>query len=99
MIVDTSAVIAVLFEEPGFEVYVDLLLRTPNCRMSAASFVELSFVANRKLGPSANGQCDAFLLKAGIVVEPVSLEQALLARQAFIDFGKGRHPAGLNFGD
>ena len=99
MIVDTSAIIAVLFEEDGFEGYVDILLRTPNCRMSVASLVEISLVANRRLGPGANKQCDALLLKTEIAIEPVTLEQALIAREAFLNFGKGRHPAGLNFGD
>ena len=44
-------------------------------------------------------QADAFLRRAGVVVEPVTIEQGDLARQAFLDFGKGRHKAGLNFGD
>lgn len=50
--------------------------------------------------PAAGGrQFDAFMRRAGITIEPVTEEQALLARQAYADFGQGRHPAGLNFGD
>ena len=52
-----------------------------------------------QIGPDAGRQCDAFFRRAEIVIEPVTVEQAHLARQAFLDFGKGRHAAGLNFGD
>jgi ribonuclease VapC len=50
-------------------------------------------------GTEAIGQCDMFFRRAGILIEPVTIDQAHLARQAFHDFGKGRHAAGLNFGD
>ena len=56
-------------------------------------------VIEGQIGPEAGRQCDTFFRRAGIVIEPVTVEQAHLARQAFLDFGKGRHPAGLNFGD
>ena len=56
-------------------------------------------VIESQLGTQGTRQMEAFVRRAGIVVEPVSLEHGELARQAFIDFGKGRHPAGLNFGD
>jgi ribonuclease VapC len=56
-------------------------------------------VIEGQLGPEAGRQCDMFFRRAGIVIEPVTVDQAHLARQAFLDFGKGRHPAGLNFGD
>ena len=67
--------------------------------MSAANFVELAIVIESQIGPNAGRQCDAFFRRANIVVEPVTVEQAHLARHAFLDFGKGRPPAGLNFGD
>ncbi|MDQ2901463.1 MAG: type II toxin-antitoxin system VapC family toxin [Acidobacteriota bacterium] len=54
---------------------------------------------NAGFGPEAGRQCDMFLRRAEILIEPVTVEHAHLARQAFLDFGKGRHPAGLNFGD
>lgn len=63
-----------------------------------ANHVELSMVVESQLGPDGARQAEAFLRRAG-VVEPVTLEQGDLARQAFLDFGKGRHKAGLNFGD
>jgi ribonuclease VapC len=56
-------------------------------------------VIEGQLGPEALRQCDMFLRRAEIVIESVTVEHAYLARQGFLDFGKGRHPAGLNFGD
>ena len=64
-----------------------------------ANHVELSMVVESQLGPNGTRQADAFLRRAGVVVEPVTIEQGDLARQAFLDFSKGRHKAGLNFGD
>jgi ribonuclease VapC len=63
------------------------------------NFLELSIVLEGQIGTEAVRQCDMFFRRAGIVIEPFTVEQAHLARQAFHDFGKGRHPAGLNFGD
>jgi ribonuclease VapC len=64
-----------------------------------ANFVELSIVVESQIGADARIECDEFMKRAAILIEPVTMEQALLARQAFLDFGKGRHAAGLNFGD
>jgi ribonuclease VapC len=61
--------------------------------------LELSIVIEAQIGPDAGRQCDIFFRRSGIVIEPVSVEQAHIARQTFLDFGKGRHAAGLNFGD
>lgn len=99
MIIDTSALSAIFFGEPGSDVYIQLIREANRCRMSAANFVELSMVIDSQLGPEVLRQCDMFLRRSEIVIEPVTVEQALLARQGFLDFGKGRHPAGLNFGD
>jgi ribonuclease VapC len=73
--------------------------RADLCRVSAATFVELSIVMERQFEAKMAQQCDALLRDIGVVIEPVTVEQAYLARQAFYDFGRGRHPAGLNFGD
>jgi ribonuclease VapC len=73
--------------------------RADLCRVSAATFVELSIVMERQFEAKMAQQCDALLRDIGVVIEPVTVEQAYLARQAFHDFGRGRHPAGLNFGD
>ena len=99
MIIDTSALSAIFFGEPESDVYIRLIHEADRCRMSAANFVELSMLIDSQLGPEALRQCDMFLRRAEIVIEPVTVEHAHLARQGFLDFGKGRHPAGLNFGD
>ncbi|MDR0274770.1 MAG: type II toxin-antitoxin system VapC family toxin [Burkholderiaceae bacterium] len=99
MIVDTSALIAILYREPEAAVFTRIIHDARVCRMSVASYVELSIVIAKQLGPHGTRQTRAFLHSAGIVPEPVTLEQGELARQAFFAFGKGRHKAGLNFGD
>ena len=99
MILDTSALAAIFFAEPEAVQFTQLIHDAPHCRISAANFVELAIVIEGQIGPDAGRQCDTFLRRAGVVIEPVTLDQAHLARQAFLDFGKRRHPAGLNFGD
>ena len=99
MIVDTSAVIAILFAESDAEIYANAIARAEACRMSAATFVEVSIVVEALTKSSGSRQLDAFMRRAGITIEPLTEEHAHLARQAFTDFGKGRHPAGLNYGD
>jgi len=100
MILDTSAELAIVLGEPGFEVFVDAITTAPICRISAASFVEASIVAESRIGDQGLLQCDSFFRTSRISVEPpVTEEEALLARQGYSDYGKGRHPANLNFGD
>jgi ribonuclease VapC len=99
MIVDTSALVAVLFGEPEADGYTRIIHDADRCLISAGSFLELSIVIERQTGPEVALQCDMFFRRAGIVVEPFTMEQAHIARQAFHDFGEGRHAAGLNFGD
>jgi ribonuclease VapC len=99
MILDTSSLVAILFGEPEAVRYIRLIQAADRCLISAANFLELSIVVEAQLGPQASRQCDTFFQRAGIIIEPFTVEQAYLARQAFFDFGKGRHPAGLNFGD
>jgi ribonuclease VapC len=99
MILDTSALVAVLFGEPEADAFTRLIHDAERCLISAGSFLELSIVIERQAGPEAARQCDMFFRRAGIIIEPFTVEQAHIARQAFHDFGKGRHRAGLNFGD
>jgi ribonuclease VapC len=99
MILDTSALAAIFFGEPEAALFTQVIHAADRCVMSAANFVELSIVIEAQIGPDAGRQCDTFFRRADIIIEPVSVEQAYLARQAFLDFGKGRHAAGLNFGD
>jgi ribonuclease VapC len=99
MILDSSALVAILAGEADAELYIQGISRAPRCRMSAGNFIELSIVIENQFAVDALRQCDALFRRVGIVIEPVTVEHAHLARQAFHDFGKGRHPAGLNFGD
>src|SRR3984957_13022696 len=99
MIVDTSALVAILYGEPEARGFVERIHAADVCRICVANHVELSMVVESQLGPNGTRQADAFLRRAGVVVEPVTIEQGELARQAFLDFGKGRHKAGLNFGN
>jgi ribonuclease VapC len=99
MIVDTSAILAILFEEDDAELYARALTQADSCRISAANFVEAAVVVEAQTKDKGSRQFDAFFRRAGIGIEPVTEEQAHVARQAYTDFGKGRHPASLNFGD
>jgi ribonuclease VapC len=99
MIVDTSAIIAILFNEDDAEIYARAITQADACRISAATFVETAIVVEAQTRNNGSRQFDAFIRRAGMAIEPVTEEQAHIARQAFIDFGKGRHPAGLNYGD
>ncbi len=99
MILDTSALVAIFFGEPEADRYIEMIQGADRCRISAATLIELSIVLETQIGPDAGRQCDVFIRRAEILIEPVTTEQAYLARQAFVDFGKGRHAAQLNFGD
>lgn len=99
MILDTSAIIAILFDEDDAKIYAQAITRADSCRLSAATFVEIAIVVEAQTKDNGSRQLDAFIRRAGIAIDPVTEEQAHIARQAFIDFGKGRHPAGLNYGD
>lgn len=99
MILDTSALVAILFGEPEAADFVRLILEADVCRLSVVNRLELSMVLERQAKPEAARQAETFLQAAAILDEPVTLHQGALARQAFYDFGRGRHKAGLNFGD
>jgi ribonuclease VapC len=99
VIVDTSALLAILLDGKEADAFSDLLIKSDECLLSAVSFVEASIIAESKGGDGSVRQLDAFLRTAGISIEPMTEEHALAARQAYSDYGKGRHPAGLNLGD
>lgn len=99
MVVDSSAVIAILKREPGWENLQDALLTAEVAVMSAAVVVETSLVIEAAGGQAGVERLDALLKAAGIAVVAFEPEQVELAREGFRRFGKGRHPAGLNFGD
>ena len=99
MIVDTSAVLAVLFDEPDAERYARAIGEASHCRMSAASFLEAAIVLESRLGTAAGPELDRILERGRIELAPVTADHAQAARRAWRRFGKGNHPAGLNFGD
>jgi ribonuclease VapC len=99
MILDSSAVIAVLRAEPEAEAMAEMIDRAEECRISAVSFVEAAIVIDSSRDPIASRRFDEFFRQAEILLEPVTVHQAEVARGAYRDFGKGRHRAGLNFGD
>jgi ribonuclease VapC len=101
MIVDTLVVIAVLKEEsagPGF--LRALTMSTQPKRISAANYLEAAIVVDANRNPLLSRRLDDLIVQTEILAEPVTLEQAKIARAAYRDFGKGSgHQAGLNFGD
>lgn len=100
MIVDTSAIVAVLRSEEDSSRYSSLIAASASVSMSAANYVELGAVIDGRRDPALSAQVDALLAELSIEIAPVTLSQARIARQAYRDFGKGSgHPAQLNFGD
>jgi len=100
MIVDTSALIAILKNEPEAEAYSKAIEAAKTVRISAASFLESHIVVDGYKNPILRARLEQIFENPGMIVEPVTFEQAKTARQAYRDFGKGSgHPAGLNFGD
>lgn len=99
MIIDSSVIIAVLRGESDAAAISVALQGAPICRMSAVSYVEAAVVTDSNRNPVLSRRFDDLLRHVGIRVESVTPEQAKIARQAYRDFGKGRHQAGLNFGD
>ena len=99
MVVETSAVLAILLEEPEAAEFAQLIEDDPTPLISAASVFEAGIVLISRYGPDARGDLQEFLAQGGLQVEPVTAEQADLALDAYQRYGKGRHRAGLNFGD
>jgi ribonuclease VapC len=99
MILDTSAVIAILLEEPEAFRFADIIAEAESCTISAATFVEVSIIVEAIKSDAGIRLWDSFFREAGIVIEAITEEHARTASQAWSRFGKGRHPAGLNFGD
>jgi ribonuclease VapC len=99
MILDTSALTAVLFDEPERDQFVRKIVAASRRRVSAATLLEASVVIEARRGEVAGRELDLFLHRAKIESVGVDEEQTEIARAAWRRYGKGRHPAGLNFGD
>lgn len=99
MVIDTSAVIAILSAEPEADTIAATISADDSRQMSAATYLETAIVVESRHGVLGGKKLDQFIQAAQIVVEPVTIEQANIARRAYRRYGKGRNPAGLNFGD
>ena len=99
MIVDSSALLAVLYREQDAERYEKAIASAAHPRMSVANVLETSIVLEGRGGEAAGRELDSFLKEAGIELAPVGLEHLEAARRAWRRFGRGNHPASLNFGD
>lgn len=99
MIVDSSAVLAVLYRELDAAHYETMIATAANCRMSVANVLEASIVLEGRGGEAASHELDAFLADSVIELVPVTIEHMEAARRAWRRFGKGNHPAALNYGD
>ena len=99
MVLDTSAVLAILQREPERRSFLEAIEAADSTRLSIASFVESSIVIESRYGAEGLRDLDRFISRASIELIPVDREQGQLARSAFSRFGKGRHRAGLNYGD
>lgn len=99
MVIDSSAIIAILSNEPEAESIAEAIAADPMRLMSAASLLEVAIVIEARYGEAGGDKFDQLLQTGQIKIEPVTVEQAEVARRAFRAYGKGRHPAALNFGD
>jgi ribonuclease VapC len=99
MVVDSSAVVAILRQEPDARRFALALAQAPDRWMSAASLVEAALVIEGRFGERGARELDALLGRSRVEFIAFDDAQAILARDAFRRFGRGRHPAGLNFGD
>lgn len=99
MIIDTSALLAIVFDEADGPELLRLVVEAPLRLMSAANVLEAWIIVDRHENPNKSPALDALIETLGIDIEPVTVPQARLARQAYKTYGKGNHPAGLNYGD
>lgn len=99
MVIDTSALAAIFFREPERQTFVDTVLADVRPLVSAATILETGMVVEGRQGEAAGREFDLFVVRAALHIVPFDAEQAEIARSAWRKYGKGRHPAGLNFGD
>ncbi|MDT8439031.1 MAG: type II toxin-antitoxin system VapC family toxin [Wenzhouxiangellaceae bacterium] len=99
MVVDSSALAAILFGEPERRSLLEAIEAADVCLLSVANWVEISIVIEARYGAEGARDLERFIEVAAIEIVPVDAQQGRLARDAWIRFGKGRHRAGLNYGD
>lgn len=99
MVIDTSALVAVLFGEAEAEQFAAAIEQDPVRLISSATVLEASLVVESELGEEGGRELDLLIMKAALETIPFNTEHLAIARDAYRRYGKGRHPAGLNFGD
>ena len=99
MVIDSSAILAIFLAEPERRQFLDLIVLASTRLISAANLLETGIVLEVKRGEAAGREFDLFVVRAGLEVISVDAEQVEIARSAWRKYGKGRHPAALNFGD
>jgi ribonuclease VapC len=99
VIVDSSAILAIVLREPDQERFVDAIVEADTCRMSVSNWFEATMVVDRRGKTEAVNRLDDFMQRARIQLIPVSVSQGEIARRAWRTYGRGIHPARLNYGD
>mgnify|MGYP001548795038 CR=1 FL=1 len=99
MIIDSSAIVAIVFQEPGYDVMLDKLVDSSFTGIGTPTLVETSIVMTARLGRDATGFMDRLLIELGITEIPFGSDHWRESVKAYCHFGKGRHAAALNFGD
>ena len=99
MILDSSAVVAVMLREPGWEHLLARMRDAPRLGIGAPTLLEAGIVVSARVADDARGRLARLLIESGIVVLPVTDAHFGVAMEAWLRYGKGRHPAALNFGD
>ena len=99
MVIDSSALLAIFLGEPERDAFLKLIMQAEKRMVSAATILETGIVLEAKRGESAGREFDLFVFRIKLDVVPVDAEQITVARSAWRSYGKGRHAAGLNFGD
>jgi ribonuclease VapC len=100
MILDTSVLVAIIKEEPEAASFASMMEAVEVLRISAANYLESSIVIDKAKDPKLSARLNEILEKAEVIIEPFTADQALIARQAYRDYGRGSgHRANLNFGD
>jgi ribonuclease VapC len=99
MVIDTSALVAIFLGEPERKVFLEHIFQSETRLISAANSLETGIVLETKRGEAAGREFDLFIVRAALEVVPLDAEQTEIARSGWRKYGKGRHAAGLNFGD
>lgn len=99
MVIDTSALLAIFLAEPERKSFLESILQSETRMISAANVLETGIVLEARRGEAAGREFDLFVVRANLQVASVDSEQTEIARSAWRKYGKGRHPAALNFGD